>query len=147
MRILIVDDHETFRKGIRTLLESTPEIMVCGEAASGLESVEKARSLQPDVILMDISMYGMNGLDATQLIRSQVPTSRIIILSQHDSPHMLSAAIKVGASAYVTKSQVARCLLRSIDAVMKGQPFGWHPEKTSEELDGLNGSPESRSGK
>ena len=127
-RILIVDDHEIFRRGIRSLLEASPDIVICGEASSGLEALEKAKEFRPDVVLMDISMQGITGLDATRLIRSEVPNSKIIILSQHDSLQMQSAATKMGASAFVTKSQAARSLIQAIDAVIKGQPYDWRNE-------------------
>jgi DNA-binding NarL/FixJ family response regulator len=130
VRVLIVDDHEIFRRGTRSLLESSREMAVCGEAASGQEAIEKAKELQPDVILMDISMIGMSGLEATRLVRTEVPKSKVIILSQHDSDQISSAAIKVGASAYVTKSQVAQELLSAIESVVKGQPFGSGQENT-----------------
>lgn len=125
-RILIVDDHEIFRRGLRSLLESREEFDVTGEAANGLEAVEKARDLRPDVIVMDVSMPQMDGLQAARLIRGERPGSKILILSQHDSPHMLAAALDAGASAYVTKSQVARCLFAALDAVIQGRPFSWN---------------------
>jgi DNA-binding NarL/FixJ family response regulator len=127
-RILIADDHEIFRKGLRWLVESHANLEICGEAANGVEAVEMAKKLTPDVIIMDISMPYVNGLDATRQIRQQVPNSRILILSQHDSSHMLTAAFNAGASGYVTKSQVAHYLLSALDAVMQGQPFGWTSE-------------------
>jgi len=127
-RILIADDHEIFRKGLRWLVESHPELEICGEAANGVEAVEMAKKLNPDVVIMDISMPYVNGLDATRQIRQQIPNTRILILSQHDSSHMLTAAFNAGASGYVTKSQVAHYLLSALDAVTQGQPFGWTAE-------------------
>lgn len=124
-RLLIVDDHEIFRKGLRSLVESSSDLEICGEAANGVEAVEAARKLTPDVIVMDISMPYMNGLDATKQIRKEVPRSRVLVLSQHDSSHMLTAAIEAGASGYVTKSQVAHYLLVALEAVAAGQSFPW----------------------
>jgi DNA-binding NarL/FixJ family response regulator len=119
-RILIADDHEIFRKGLRSLLESCAEWEICGEAANGLEAIEATRKLTPDIVLMDIAMPHVNGLDATKQIRKEFPKTRVLILSQHDSPHMLAAAADAGAFAYVTKSQVARDLLAALDAVVGG---------------------------
>ena len=127
-RILIVDDHEIFRKGLRTLLESRPHLEICGEAINGLEAVEKTRDLRPDVVLMDISMPEIDGLQATRLIRSQAVRVQVLILSQHDSPHMLAAALKAGANAYVTKSQVSQCLLTALESVLQGRSFTWNSQ-------------------
>lgn len=135
-RILIADDHEIFRKGLRSLLEPRAEFQICGEAANGLEAVERAKQLLPDVILMDISMPQIDGLQATRIIRSELPNVQVLILSQHDSPYMLSAALEVGASAYVTKSQVSRCLLAALEGIVRGRPFGWNGEG-----DGDSGEP------
>jgi DNA-binding NarL/FixJ family response regulator len=123
-RILIVDDHEIFRKGLRSLLESCAQWEICGEAADGLEAVEAAKSLVPDVVVMDIGMPRLNGLDATKQIRKELPKTRVLILSQHDSPHMLTAAADAGALAYITKSEVARHLLMALDEIAAERSFG-----------------------
>lgn len=123
---MIVDDHEIFRRGLRSILESLPEIEVCDEATNGLEAVEKTRRIQPDIVVMDISMPYLDGLQATRQIRTEIPNALVLLLSQHDSPHMLSAALKAGASAYVTKSQVSFCLLSALESVIRGEPFNWN---------------------
>ena len=129
-RVLVADDHEIFRRGLRSLLESRPELEVCGEAANGLEAVQKAEELLPDVIIMDISMPYANGLEATRRVLANHPEIRVLILSQHDSALMLSAAMEAGAVAYVTKSQVAQCLLSALEGLRGGQPFTWNAHRT-----------------
>jgi DNA-binding NarL/FixJ family response regulator len=130
-RILVAEDHEIFRKGLRSLLESHPQFEICGEAANGREAVDAAKRLLPDIIIMDISMPVMNGLEATKVILKESSTARIVVLSQHDSSHMLNAAIVAGASAYVTKSQVARDLLAALQNVMSGLAAEWRRENAS----------------
>jgi len=129
-RILIVDDHEIFRRGLRSLLESRPEFEILGEAADGLQAIEKATQLKPDLIVMDVSMPQLDGLQATRQIRKKLPQTKILILSQHDTSHMLSAALEAGANGYVTKSQVSRCLLSALDAVSNGRPFSWNGQSS-----------------
>lgn len=125
-RILIVDDHEIFRRGLRSLLESRPEFEILGEAGDGLQAIEKASELKPDLIVMDVSMPQLDGLQATRQIRKKLPQTKILILSQHDTSHMLAAALEAGANGYVTKSQVSRCLLSALDAVSNGRSFSWN---------------------
>jgi len=129
LRILIVDDHEIFRRGLRTVLETRPDFAICGEATDGLDAIEKTKALDPDVIVMDVSMPRVDGLQAMRIIREQAPRSKVLMLSQHDSTFMLEAAVKAGAGGYVTKSQVARCLLTAIDNLSQGRPFSWNSEE------------------
>jgi DNA-binding NarL/FixJ family response regulator len=119
VRILIADDHEVFRRGLRSLLELRSDWQVCGEAGTGLDVVRKARELKPDVVVLDISMPELSGLEATRTIRTELAHSEVVIVSQHDSPNMLRAALDAGAHCYVTKSQVSRDLLAAVEAAAK----------------------------
>ncbi len=118
VRILIVDDHEIFRRGLRSLLESRVDWEVCGEATDGQQAVDKAKQLQPDVIVLDITMPRLNGLDATTVIRKEVPSAKVVILSQHQPALMKQVALTAGAGAYVTKSEVSRELMTAIDGLL-----------------------------
>lgn len=122
IRILIVDDHPVVRRGLRTLLEVREEWEVIDEAADGLEAVEKAYRLNPDVILLDISMPKMNGLEACRLIRKTQPASEILIVTQHDSPQMMREALEAGAWGYVVKSNAGRDLLAAVQAASEHKP-------------------------
>lgn len=123
MRVLIVDDHEVVRRGVCSLIQAQSHYEVCGEAVDGQEAVEKARDLRPDVIVMDVSMPRLNGLEATHAIRAAVPDSKILILSQHDSPEMVRQAFKAGALGYVVKSSIARDLVDALNSVRLHKPF------------------------
>jgi two-component system response regulator NreC len=122
-RILIVDDHPVVRRGLRHLLAVQNGWEVIDEAADGLEAVEKAQYLNPDVILLDISMPKMNGLDACRLIRERAPESEVLILTQHDSPQMLREALNAGARGYVVKSKADSDLLDAVKALTEHKPF------------------------
>ena len=118
VRILIVDDQEAVRRGIRSLLAARSEWMVCGEAADGFEAVEKARVLGPDVVLMDVSLPRLDGVEAARTIRRERPATNVIIVSQND-PRLLSRqAADVGARGFVSKSDLASSLLRTIAKVV-----------------------------
>lgn len=123
MRILLVDDHPVVRHGLKTILEGRQGWQVIGEASDGLEAVEKADSLNPDVMVLDITMPTMNGLEACRLIRRKSPALEILFVTQHDSPQMMREALDAGAKGYVVKSNAARDLLEAVEAVSQHKVF------------------------
>lgn len=114
MRILIADDNALVRRGLREILSSETAWEVCGEATGGQETLAKAREFQPDLILLDISMPGMNGLQVARLLRQQVPEAKIVVISQHDPVHLLPRVIEAGAHACVDKSRLDPDLMLTI---------------------------------
>ena len=123
IRILLVDDHPVVRHGLRALLGLQPDWEVIDEAEDGSEAVDKVQRLNPDVVLLDISMPKMGGLEACRLIRETAPQCEILILTQHDSPQMLREALYAGARGYVMKSHAARDLLDAVEAVSQHKSF------------------------
>jgi DNA-binding NarL/FixJ family response regulator len=123
LRILIVDDHEVFRRGVRGVLEEQPGWQVVGEAANGRQAAEMARELQPDVVVLDISMPELNGLDAIRTILSASPRSEILILTLHDSEQLAEEVLKAGARAYILKSDAAQDLVAAVSALERHTPL------------------------
>ena len=123
MKILIADDHELVRRGVRSVLRTRPDVEVCGEAIDGQDAVEQARHLVPDLVVMDISMPRLNGLEATREIRRLLPTTNVLILSQHNSPEMMRQALNAGARGYVVKTAISGDLFTAIDKLREGQLF------------------------
>jgi two-component system response regulator NreC len=128
-RVLLADDHAVLRSGLRLLLTSQNEYEVVGEASSGSETLSLAERLQPDLILLDLSMPALGGLDALPALRKLVPSARILILTMHDDPQYLRQALKRGASGYVLKKAADAELLSAIRAVLRGEVYV-HPSMT-----------------
>ena len=123
IRILVVDDHPIVRQGLKTLLEGHSDWAVIGEASDGAEALEKAKNLNPDVMVLDVTMPRMNGLEACRLLRRQFPDLEILFVTQHDSPQMMREALEAGARGYVVKSNAARDLLAAVEAVSQHRVF------------------------
>ncbi|PYX80149.1 MAG: hypothetical protein DMG70_24930 [Acidobacteria bacterium] len=123
IKILIVDDHEVVRQGLRTILKARPEWEIVGEAANGEEAVQAVMKSKPDVVILDITMPVMSGLEATQEICALNLGSRVLIFTMHDSKSLVKAVRKAGARGYVLKSHAARDLIRAIEALLAGGSF------------------------
>jgi len=123
LRILVADDHELVRSGIRGLLHARRGWTVVGEAMNGREAVEKANRLKPDVAILDISMPDLDGLQATRRIREVVPSTKVVVLTMHDSDQMVRRVLDAGALGYVLKSDLATQLVKAVKDVSAGKQF------------------------
>lgn len=123
IRILVVEDFELARRFISTALAKDPSFEVVGEVSDGLTAAERAEDLQPDVILLDIGLPGLNGIEAAKRIRKTAPRAKIVFVSQQSSPELVQAALAVGGSGYVLKSDAGNDLLKAINAVLNGETF------------------------
>jgi len=125
VRILLVDDHPIVRQGLRTLLEGRTGWEVVGEASDGVEALEKVSILQPDVVVLDVTMPRMNGLEACRVMQQKLNENpvEILFVTQHDSPQMMREALDAGARGYVVKSNAARDLLEAVEAVSQHRVF------------------------
>jgi len=123
IKVLIADDHTLVRQGIRSLLALAADIEIVGEAANGREAVEKVRQLAPDVVLMDLAMPTMGGLEATRRIRKEFPTTKVIAVTQYDDSEYVIPVIEAGARGFVTKMASPLELASAIQAVYKGHSF------------------------
>ena len=123
VRVLLSDDHPIVRRGVRTILESTSEYQICGEAGDGDQTLELALNLRPDVIITDISMWPTNGLEVTKQLHTSMPEAKILILTMHDSVEMLRAAAVAGASGYLLKSDAEELLVSALHTLGEGHRF------------------------
>jgi DNA-binding NarL/FixJ family response regulator len=123
LQILVVDDHEVVRKGLRVLIEPDPGWEVCGEARNGREAVKKAQKLKPDVVVMDIAMPELNGLEATRQILKAAPRTEVLILTVHESDQLVREVLEAGAHGYVLKSAAGSDLVNAIEALSKHEAF------------------------
>ena len=126
IQVLLVDDHAMFRAGLRVLLEGQEDIRVIGEAVDGKEAIEKSRELKPDIVLLDIGMSGMNGLEAARRIREQSPESRILALTMHDNEEYFFEMLKAGGAGYILKEAAPSELLLAIRSLDQGGSY-LHP--------------------
>ena len=123
LRIFVADDHEVVRRGLIALLQSQPEWEVCGEAGDGREAVEKAQKLKPDVIILDIGMPSLNGLEATRQILKTNPHTRVLILTLHDSDQVVREVLNAGARGFLLKSDAARDLVAAVEALRRDKTY------------------------
>ena len=117
MRILIADDSDIVRSGIVSLLSAEMNLNVCGEARNGLEALQKAQELQPDLILLDVSLPDINGLEVARRLRLEVPKMKILVISQHDPVQLLPRVIKAGGDGCLDKSRLAADLVVTIEGM------------------------------
>jgi two-component system nitrate/nitrite response regulator NarL len=122
IKVLVADDHPVVRKGLQTCLAKQKNLRVVGEAVDGDEALRMARALSPDVVLMDISMPGMNGLAVTEVLHKEAPDMKVLILSVHSNKEYIFRGIQAGAHGYVSKEAPPEELLRAIESVYEGEP-------------------------
>jgi DNA-binding NarL/FixJ family response regulator len=123
IRVLVVDDNEPFRQFVRSTLSTQPELNIVSEVSDGLEAVQKALELQPDLIVLDIGLPGLNGIEAARRIRGLSPNSTILFLTQESSTEIVQAALCLGALGFVIKAHAARDLLMAVEAVLRNEQF------------------------
>jgi DNA-binding NarL/FixJ family response regulator len=117
-RVLIVDDHAVIRRGVQGILSTYPEWDLCGEADNGQDAIRLAGELEPEVVIMDVSMPGMNGLEATRIIHDVLPETKVLLLTLHSSSEFVRSAFRAGARGYVLKSDAENELVRALNVVI-----------------------------
>jgi DNA-binding NarL/FixJ family response regulator len=123
LRILIADDHDLMRRGVKALLQSRPGWEICGEANTGREAVAKAQELRPDIVILDVSMPDLNGVDAARRIRKESPQTEVLILSVHYSDQLIRDILEAGVRGYIVKSDSDRDLIIAIETLANHKPF------------------------
>ena len=123
IRILITDDHQLFREGIVNLLSASPQIVIVGQAENGQEAIEKAKNLKPDIVIMDLSLPVINGVDATRILHKELPETRILVLSMHCDKHYIKEVLEAGASGYLFKNCTYDQLIEAVNTVYQGKKY------------------------
>ena len=123
LRILLADDHDVVRRGLRDQLSQHEGWLICGEASNGREAVKMALELTPDVVVLDLSMPELNGLEATRQIRRELPQTEVLIFTMHDTEHLIREVLAAGARGYVLKSDAGRHLTSAVEALSLHKPF------------------------
>jgi DNA-binding NarL/FixJ family response regulator len=131
MRILIADDNDLVRRGVIRMLSAETDWGICGEARDGSEALRKARELLPDLILLDISMAGVSGLQVAHLLRHELPATKILMITQHDAIQLLPRAVEAGAHGCVDKGRLATDLLGAIRSILAAPDISIPPEVRS----------------
>jgi DNA-binding NarL/FixJ family response regulator len=123
LRILVVDDHAVVRRGVRALLEGHPGWEVCGEAGTGREAVEKAGRLKPDIVVLDLSLPELNGLEATRQILRESPRTEVLVLTMHHSEELAQQVLQAGARGYILKSDAGESLIAAVETLVRREPY------------------------
>ena len=122
-RVIIIDDHAFVRRGVQAILQSFPEWELCGEAGSGRDAIALVNQVNPEVILMDVTMPGMNGIDATRIIRQSHPRVKIVLLTLHESSEILRSGFQAGANGYLLKTDAEDELIKAMRVVVGGGSY------------------------
>jgi len=146
IKVLLAEDHTIVRKGLRSLLDGEADIEVIGEAEDGREAIQKTQQLRPDIVLMDITMPGLNGLEATRQIKKRFPEVKVLVLTMHANEEYILQVLRAGASGYVVKQAVVGELVSALRAVQQGDSF-LSPSVCRRVVEGYIRQAEARAGK